>query len=134
MKQVAGRLRLDLAQYREMAAFAQFGSELDAATQSQLSRGQRMVELLKQDQYAPLAVEKQVLTIYAGTNGYLDDLDQDLCLAFEQEMHKYFDVHHANLLEALRAKDGLTDELKAALGKALDEVKEQFKAVHAAPA
>jgi F-type H+-transporting ATPase subunit alpha len=134
MKQIAGTLRLSLAQYRELEAFAQFGSDLDAASQAQLARGRRLVEILKQGQYAPLPVEKQVLVIFAGSNGYLDDLETDRCLEFEAELYKFFDVHHADLLEALRSKDGLSDELKAAVSKALDECKEQFKATHVAAA
>ena len=86
MRQVAGRLRLDLAQYREMAAFAQFGSELDAATQAQLARGQRMVEILKQDQYEPLRVAQQVMIIYAGVNGLLDDVPVEVCREFERRV------------------------------------------------
>jgi F-type H+-transporting ATPase subunit alpha len=134
MKQIAGTLRLSLAQYRELEAFAQFGSDLDAATQAQLNRGRRLVEVLKQGQYAPLPVENQVLIIFAGSNGYLDEFEVDQCLDFEAELYKFFDVHHKDLLEATRAKDGLNDELKAALSKALDEFKEQFKATHVAVA
>src|SRR5213594_3143604 len=91
MKQVAGSLRLDLAQYRELAAFAQFGSDLDKATQAQLARGGRLVEILKQGQYAPVPFERQVLVIYAGTNGHLDDLDVSLCGKFEEELNLYVD-------------------------------------------
>jgi F-type H+-transporting ATPase subunit alpha len=101
---------------------------LDKATQAQLNRGRRLVEVLKQDQYAPLPVEKQILIIFAGTSGYLDDLEISQCAAFEREMYKHFDVHHADLVKALGAKEGLTDELRAALRKAMDEFKETFKA------
>ncbi len=95
MKQIAGTLRLDLAQYRELAAFAQFGSEqLDKATQAQLCRGERLIEILKQDQYAPLPVEKQILIIFAGTNGYLDDLEVSQCRAFERGLCEFLDSSH----------------------------------------
>ena len=90
MKGVAGTLRLDLAQYREMAAFAQFGSELDKATQAQLARGVRMVELLKQEQYRPMSVENQVISIFAGTNGFLDDVPVAKVRLFEEELLEYF--------------------------------------------
>ena len=97
MRQVAGSLRLDLAQFRELAAFAQFGSDLDKVTQAQLSRGQRLTEILKQDQYTPLPVEKQVAIIYAGTNGFLDDLEVSECRAFEQSFYRFLDTSHAAL-------------------------------------
>jgi F-type H+-transporting ATPase subunit alpha len=134
MKQIAGTLRLSLAQFRELEAFAQFGSDLDAATQAQLNRGRRLVEVLKQGQYAPLSVENQILIIYAGSNGYLDEFAVEQCREFEAEMYKYFDVHHKDLLAKLSAKDGLSDEVKAELSKALDECKEQFKATRVAAA
>jgi len=134
MKQVAGTLRLSLAQYRELEAFAQFGSDLDKATQAQLARGRRLVEILKQNQYSPLPAEKQVLIIFAATNGYVDDLEVDQCLAFEKEVYEYFDLHHKDLLEGILAPGGLTDELKAALKKGLDGCKEQFMATHAVAA
>ena len=131
MKQVAGTLRLALAQYRELEAFAQFGSDLDKATLSQLNRGRRLVELLKQEQYQPLPVERQVLTIFAATNGYVDEFPVELCREFEREMFQWFDVRHKDVLQALGRKEGITDELKAKLRPALDEFKEQFKASHA---
>ncbi len=134
MKQVAGTLRLSLAQFRELEAFAQFGSDLDKATQAQLNRGRRLVEVLKQGQYSPLAVAKQVLIIHAGTNGYLDDLPVELCLTFERELYQHFDLRHKNLLDAIDSKDGMTSELKAAIGRALDEFKEQFQATQTAAA
>jgi F-type H+-transporting ATPase subunit alpha len=130
MKQIAGTLRLGLAQFRELEAFAQFGSDLDKSTQAQLNRGRRLVEVLKQGQYQPLSVKKQVLTIFAVTNGYLDDLDQSLCLPYESEMHKHFDASHAELVNKLDAKAGLTDEVKAELSTAMKNFKEQFKATH----
>ena len=128
MKQVAGTLRLSLAQFRELEAFAQFGSDLDKATQAQLNRGRRVVEILKQGQFAPLSVGKQVLTIFAVTNGYVDDIDESLCLAFERDLHKYVDASHPELLGQLADKGGLTDELKKTLKGVLSEFKEQFKA------
>jgi len=132
MKQIAGTLRLSLAQFRELEAFAQFGSDLDTATQAQLTRGRRLVEVLKQDQFAPLSVDKQILIIFAGSNAYLDDLEADQVGAFEEELYKYFDVHHQELLGSLGAKAGLGDETRAQLKAALDEFKEQFKATHVA--
>jgi F-type H+-transporting ATPase subunit alpha len=134
MKQVAGTLRLALAQFRELEAFAQFGSDLDKATQAQLSRGRRIVEVLKQDQYEPLSVGKQVLIIFAVTNGFLDEFEVDQCEQFEIEMHKYFDVQHKDLLEQLGGTGGISDEQRATLKQALTEFKEQFKATHAAVA
>jgi F-type H+-transporting ATPase subunit alpha len=128
MRQVAGSLRLDLAQFRELAAFAQFGSDLDKVTQAQLSRGQRLTEILKQDQYTPLAVEKQVVIIYAGTNGFLDDLEVSVCRAFEQSLYRFLDSSHTALLAKIREKKALDDEIKAQLGAVLKEAKEKFKA------
>jgi F-type H+-transporting ATPase subunit alpha len=128
MRQVAGTLRLDLAQYRALAAFAQFGSDLDKATQNQLSRGQRLVEILKQGQYSPLPVEKQVVIIFAGTNGYLDDIDVAKCRAFETALFRHIDTSHAGLLVKLREKKAIDDEIKPALIKAINEAKENFKA------
>src|SRR6186997_323514 len=104
MRQVAGTLRLDLAQFRELAAFAQFGSDLDAATQAQLNRGARLVEILKQPQYQPLPVEKQVLLIYAGTNGYLDKVPVGDVGAFERDLYSFFDVRHPATLKAIAEK------------------------------
>jgi len=128
MRQVAGSLRLDLAQFRELAAFAQFGSDLDKVTQAQLSRGQRLTEILKQDQYTPLPVEKQVAIIYAGTNGFLDDLEVSECRAFEQSFYRFLDTSHASLLGKIREKKALDDEIKGQLGAVLKEAKEKFKA------
>jgi len=130
MKQIAGTLRLGLAQFRELEAFAQFGSDLDKSTQAQLNRGRRLVEVLKQGQYQPLSVEKQVLTIYTVTNGYLDDLDIPLCLPYEAELHKHFEASHAELLAKLGTKSGLSDAIKAELNTVMDAFKEQFKATH----
>ena len=130
MKQIAGTLRLDMAQYRELAAFAQFGSDLDKASQAQLNRGRRLVEILKQNQYAPLPVEKQIAIIFAGTNGFLDDLEIEDCLDFEAELFRYFENARPDLLRKIATqkefdkKDELRNELKAALG----EFKQRFVA------
>jgi F-type H+-transporting ATPase subunit alpha len=126
MKKVAGRLRLDLAQYRELAAFAQFGSDLDKATMAQLTRGERMVELLKQGQYRPIPVERQVAIIYAGTNGYLDDLAVPDIRPFEDGLYAYLDENYADLVLELRTKKELTDALEGKLKKAIADHKEQF--------
>ena len=109
MKQVAGNLRLDLAQYREMAAFAQFGSELDKATQAQLARGARMVELLKQGQYKPMAVADQVLTIYAGVNGFVDDVPVNKIKQFEEDLVRYFSEHHPQLKKDIVSKSKIDE-------------------------
>jgi F-type H+-transporting ATPase subunit alpha len=130
MKQIAGTLRLELAQFRELEAFAQFGSDLDKATQAQLARGQRLVEILKQRQYVPLVVEKQILIIYAATNGYLDDLEVEDVGKFETELYKYVDIHHKDLTAKIVDKGGLDDELKGEIKTALDAYKEEFKATH----
>jgi F-type H+/Na+-transporting ATPase subunit alpha len=126
MKKVAGRLRLDLAQYRELAAFAQFGSDLDKTTQAQLTRGERMVELLKQGQYQPLSVERQVAIIFAGTNGYLDDLPATSIRPFEQGFYAYLDKEYADLMHELRAKYELTDTAEQKLRKAIEAYKAEF--------
>jgi len=126
MKKVAGRLRLDLAQYRELAAFSQFGSDLDKTTQAQLTRGERMVELLKQGQYQPLSVERQVAIIFAGTNGYLDDLPVTSVRPFEQGFYAYLDKEYADLMHEIRAKYELTDSGEAKLKKAIEAYKAEF--------
>jgi len=128
MRQVAGKLRLDLAQYRELAAFAQFGSELDRATQQQLARGQRMVEVLKQSQYAPLPVEKQILIIYAGTQGHLDDLPVDGVAAFERALHEYADSRGAGVLAEIRDRKELSDAMRQQLDAVITEAKSEFTA------
>jgi F-type H+-transporting ATPase subunit alpha len=128
MKQVAGKLRLDLAQYREMAAFAQFGSELDKATQAQLNRGQRMVELLKQGQYVPLPVERQILIIHAGTAGHLDDLPVESLLRFEQALFKFAETRHPELFKELAEKKELTEALRALTEQCIEECKAEFAA------
>jgi F-type H+-transporting ATPase subunit alpha len=126
MKQVAGGLRLSLAQYRALAAFAQMGSELDKASTAQLVRGSRMVEILKQGQYSPVPVEKQVAIIYAGTNGVLDDLPLDQIRAFEQELYRFLENAHPAILTTIREKKNLDDDLKNKLNSALQEFKTRF--------
>ena len=128
MRQVSGTLKLDLAQYRELAAFAQFGSDLDKVTQNQLNRGQRLTELLKQPQFAPLPTEKQVILIYAGTNGFLDDLKVQDVRAFEDGLYKYLDAAQATLLSDIVTKKALDDDLKARINAALKEYKQNFAA------
>ncbi len=130
MKQVAGGLRLDLAQYRNLAAFAQMGSELDKASTAQLARGARMVEILKQGQYSPVPVEKQVLIIYAGTNGVLDDLPVDQCRTFEAEMFRFVENAHPGILASIREKKNLDDQLKNQMNAALKEFKARFVQDH----
>jgi F-type H+/Na+-transporting ATPase subunit alpha len=129
MRQVAGSLRLDMAQYRDLAAFAQFGTEqLDKTTQAQLARGQRLMEVLKQDQYQPLSVEKEVLIIFAGNNKYLDDLELSQVRKFELELYPFIETNYGSLLKALREKKQIDDAVKAEAIKALDAFKERFKA------
>ena len=126
MKKIAGPLRLELAQYREMAAFAQFASDLDPATRAQLERGARLVELLKQDQYVPLPVEKQVVLVYAGTKGYVDKLSLDSLKDFERELFRMLDEKYPSLLTSIRDKRELTTEIEAELKKALTEFSSKF--------
>ncbi len=126
MRQVAGRLRLELAQYRELLAFAQFGSDLDKASQALLNRGHRLTEILKQRQYEPLPVEKQVLIIFAGTNGYLDDLPVEACQRFERELYAFMDTSHPDVLRDIAEKKELDDDLLKRMHAALKEFKEQF--------
>jgi F-type H+-transporting ATPase subunit alpha len=126
MKQVAGSLRLDLAQYREMAAFAQFGSELDAATQAQLSRGQRMVELLKQDQYEPRSVTQQVMAIFAGVNGYMDDLPVTACRNFERDFLQFMETRHPQVARHILEAREITDDNERVLRQAIEACKANF--------
>ena len=126
MKQVAGSLRLDLAQYREMAAFAQFGSDLDKATQAQLARGSRLVEILKQPQYQPLPVEKQVLIIYAATRGFVDQYPEGALRKYEQELYTFFESKYAHILEEIKQKGNISTDLERQVTKALDDFKEHF--------
>jgi F-type H+-transporting ATPase subunit alpha len=123
MKGVAGTLRLDLAQYRAMAAFAQFASDLDARTRAQLDRGARLVEILKQGQFVPLAVEKQILIIYAGTNGFLDDLPVSVLLRFESEFNAFVEQKYPEIFSTIREKKAIDDELKKTIAKAVDDFK-----------
>lgn len=127
MKQVAGTLRLDLAQFRELQAFAQFGSDLDKATQAQLARGQRLTEILKQPQYRPMDVEKQVLVIWSATNGYTDDVAIEDIRKFETELLSFAENSHPGLLNSIREKKSLTDEIKADLQQALQDFKEMWQ-------
>jgi F-type H+-transporting ATPase subunit alpha len=128
MRQVAGSLRLDLAQYRNLAAFAQFGSDLDKTSLAQLNRGKHLVEILKQGQYQPLPVEKQVVIIFAGTGGYLDDLPIEQCGRFEEELYRYMDNAHRGVFEEIRTKKALDDELRAKIKAVIEEFKARFVA------
>ncbi len=128
MRQVAGSLRLDLAQYRSLAAFAQFGSDLDKASQAQLNRGRRLVEILKQGQFSPIPVEKQVLIIYVGTRGLLDDVPVDRCRAFEASFLSFVESGHPGVLATLREKKAFDDELKAKVETLAAEFKQRFLA------
>jgi F-type H+-transporting ATPase subunit alpha len=129
MRQVAGSLRLEMAQYRELAAFAQFGSELDRASQAQIARGRRLTEILKQDQFQPLPVAKQILIIFAATHGYLDDLEIEQCLPFEKSVYEFIESNHPGVLAKIVERKQLDDELRAELRTALDAFKEQFRAI-----
>jgi len=128
MKQVAGTLRLEMAQYRELAAFAQFGGDLDKATQAQLNRGRRLTEVLKQDQYKPLPVEKQTIIIFAGTNGYLDNLEMEDCLLFEQGLYDFMDTFYPSVGKKIAEKKQLDDALRTEIRRMLDEFKAKFLA------
>jgi F-type H+-transporting ATPase subunit alpha len=126
MKQVAGTLRLELAQFRELEAFVQFASELDKATQQTINRGLRLVELLKQEPYNPIPVEKQIVAIYAGTNGYLDDLPVEAVRKFEKELYAYLDKQRPDILKEIREKKALDDDLKRRIDEALKDFKSKF--------
>jgi F-type H+-transporting ATPase subunit alpha len=132
MRQVAGSLRLDLASFRELEAFAQFGSDLDKATQQQLARGARLVEVLKQGRYAPMSVAHQVMTIYAGTNGYLDDVDVESVLRFREEFLVFMDNAHPDVGSRITQEQVLTDEIEADLKSALEEFAQTFEREQAA--
>jgi F-type H+-transporting ATPase subunit alpha len=127
MKQVAGTLRLDLAQFRELQAFAQFGSDLDKATQAQLARGQRLTEILKQPQYQPMDVQKQVLVIWAATNGYTDDIAVEDVKQFEAGLLKFVENSNPGVLAAIAEKKTLTDEIKAELKQVLEDFKDDWQ-------
>jgi F-type H+-transporting ATPase subunit alpha len=131
MRKVAGTLRLDLAQYRELAAFAQFGSDLDKATQAQLNRGRRLVEILKQPQYQPLAVEKQVAIIYAATKGYVDAVEIDQVARYEEDLYRFLETRHPGVLTGIAEKKVLDDDLVGVLDAALTEFGKQFASVTA---
>ena len=126
MKKVAGRLRLDLAQYRELAAFAQFASDLDKATQAQLARGQRTLEVLKQDQYVPMPVEKQITIIYAVTNGYIDHVPVEHVQKYEEQFHAFMEDKGSDVLHSLRQEGKLSDEIVEALKSAIEQFNKQF--------
>jgi F-type H+-transporting ATPase subunit alpha len=127
MKQVAGKLRLDLAQYRELVTFAQFGTELDKASQAQLDRGERLTEVLKQDQYAPLPVEKQILIIYAGNRGFLDEFEVEQIKEYERKLYEFFEKEKATLLKKIAEKSEISADLDEAISSALKEFKVRFK-------
>ncbi|MCB0337329.1 MAG: F0F1 ATP synthase subunit alpha, partial [Bdellovibrionales bacterium] len=128
MKKVAGTLRLDLAQYRELQAFAQFGSDLDAATQSQLARGERLVEILKQPQYKPMPVELQVASVFAVNQGHTDNLEVGQVLAFEEGLHAYLKANASDLLKSIKDTGKLEDDVVDGLNKAMSDFQKQFAA------
>jgi F-type H+-transporting ATPase subunit alpha len=128
MRSVAGTLRLNLAQFRELEAFAQFGSDLDAATQAQLKRGARLVEILKQGQYAPLSVQKQVAIIYVATQGLVDDIPTTRMKAFEEGFLSYLDANASDILEEILKTKVLSDETKTKINRAVETFKKTFKA------
>lgn len=128
MRKVAGRLRLDLAQFRELEAFAQFGTDLDKTTQARINRGRRISEILKQGQYSPLPVAQQVMIIYAAVNGYLDDIEMERVARFEEQFHRYLDQHQPKLAAIINETGQLADETEEALKQAILEFKEQFVA------
>ena len=128
MRTISGTLRLDLAQYRELAAFAQFGSDLDKATQAQLNRGQRLTEMLKQKQFQPIDVALQVASVFAGTKGFLDDLRVDAVLPFERTLHRVLSANDAELLAQVRTAPKFTKELEESLLRAVGEAKKIFLA------
>jgi len=135
MRQVAGTLRLDMAQFRELAAFAQFGSDqLDKVTQGQLARGQRLTEILKQDQYVPLSVEKQVLSLYVATSGAIDNIPVPEVRRFEKEFLQFVETSNPGILKSIAEKKALDDGIKAEIKKAVDGFKERFTAAVAATA
>jgi F-type H+-transporting ATPase subunit alpha len=127
MKQVAGTLRLDLAQYRELESFAAFGSDLDAATQKQLLRGERLVEILKQPQYKPLPLEKQVVILYAGAKGFLDKFPTNVLAKYEAGLYQFIETRHSEILSGLAEAREITDDIDQKLQKALAEYGEEFK-------
>ncbi|MDD8021270.1 MAG: F0F1 ATP synthase subunit alpha [Acidobacteriota bacterium] len=127
MKQVAGKLRLDLAQYRELQSFAQFGTELDRASQAQLDRGLRLTEILKQEPYSPLSVERQVLIIYAGNRGFMDEIPLDEVKRYEKKLYEYFESHYAHLLQAIASRKQIDLDLDQEINQSLQEFNKVFK-------
>jgi F-type H+-transporting ATPase subunit alpha len=127
MKQVAGTLRLDLAQYRELEAFAAFGSDLDAATQRQLTRGARLVEVLKQPQFKPLKLENQVAIIYAGTKGYIDKYPVNMVAKYEAGLHAFLEARYADVLKRIAEEKKLSEEAEAKLNEALKVYGDEFQ-------
>jgi F-type H+-transporting ATPase subunit alpha len=130
MRRSAGTLRLDLAQYRSLAAFAQFGSDLDKVTRAQLARGQRLVELLKQNQYSPLPVEDQVLSILTGTQGFLDSIEVSQVRDFEQEMHRHFREQAPALRDEIRERREVSEELGRKIQQELGKVRDRYLEEH----
>jgi F-type H+-transporting ATPase subunit alpha len=128
MKQIAGSMRLDLAQYRALAAFAQFGSDLDKASQQQLNRGKHLTEILKQGQYQPLPLEKQIAIIYAGTQGFLDDIPVERCRKFEEELYRFLENGYPSIFDDIRTKKALDDGLRKKMTDAIKEFKTRFVA------
>jgi F-type H+-transporting ATPase subunit alpha len=128
MRKVAGPLKLDLAQYRSLAAFAQFASDLDKATRDQLTRGEKLSEVVKQPQYQPLAVEKQVAILYAATKGALDDIPTPRVKEFETQLYRFLELERPTVLQELASKLALTDEIAAALDEAIAEFRKSFLA------
>ena len=127
MKKVAGSIKLELAQYREMAAFAQFASDMDASTQQLLARGSRLVELLKQPQYSPLPMEEQVVSIYAGVNGYLDAIDVNKISRFENDLMSLIKGNYKDILKSIRDEQSLSDKTEEKLKKAIEEFMKTFE-------
>jgi F-type H+-transporting ATPase subunit alpha len=130
MKKVAASLRLDLAQYRELAAFAQFGSEMDKTTQAQLVRGERMIEVLKQDKFTPFSLAKQIMIIFVGTKGFLDDLPVGLVKLFENEFYQFMDAHYPQIGQSIEQNRDLDQNNSELLGEATTQFKSEFKVRH----
>ena len=126
MKKIAGKLRLDLAQFRELEAFAKFASDLDESTAAQITRGRRMVEILKQNQYVPMTTEKQVAIIYAASQGYLDDIELESVKEFEVGLLEHFESKHSECLKEINSSGDISDELGKKMNKAIEEFKKSF--------
>jgi F-type H+-transporting ATPase subunit alpha len=127
MRKVAGTLKLDMAQFRELEAFASFGSDLDKTTQRQLERGRRLVEVLKQSQFKPMSVEKEIAILFAGAYGYLDDHPVESVSEYETQMIEYMESKHTDVLSEIKEKGDISDELEEKMKKALDEFKDVFQ-------